>query len=145
MADLLQDQLLIRELTANYAAAASLMSVDGLAACFTDDVVYQGVLEQMGGSGDLVGARTVAEYMGSLWANLQSVTQVSHPGNIRVAGNTATQTCDIVEYVKRPNTPGFTIVVGHYDDQLTRSAAGWRFKHRKLSFRIFQHIAEAQP
>jgi hypothetical protein len=130
----------IRELNANYASAASLMSVDGLAACFTDDLVYEGLLAHMGGDGDLVGGRAVAEYMGTLWATLECVTQLADAGSIKVDGDSATQTCDFVEYVKFRDTPGLVLVVGHYDDQLTRTADGWRFARRKFSARVVETI-----
>jgi ketosteroid isomerase-like protein len=143
MADGWEDREAIRELASNYAAAASLMDTRAMQLVFTDDARVSGVTEATGGQGDLVGPQAICDYFGRLFDGIEHLTQMPHTANVAVAGDTATATCDIVEYVKHPGVAGFTIVVGHYDDQLRRTSQGWRFCHRALSFRIFQRVPEA--
>ena len=143
MAGSLEDHNAIREITSNYAAAASLKDTKGMERVFTEDARVSGVAEAMGGQGDLVGPKVICDFFGKIFEQIQTVTQMPHTASIVVSGDTATSTCDIVEYVKHPGVDGFTIVVGHYDDKLRRTPEGWRFYHRILSFRIFQRIAEA--
>jgi hypothetical protein len=144
MADSWADHVAIRELTSNYAGAASLKDLDGLAAVFTADGRVKGMTAASGETRDLVGPEDLCSYLAKLFEGIEHLTQIPHTSNIVVDGDTASAVCDIVEYVKRPGVPGFTIVVGRYDDKLRRTAQGWRFTERALGFRIFQHVAEAQ-
>ena len=143
MAGSLEDRNAIRELSTDYAAAASRKDKQAIAGMFTEDARVTGVAQAVEGGGDLIGPGAIGEFFGRMFDQIESVTQMAQPANIRVSGDAATSSCDIVEYVKYGGVPGFVIVVGHYDDELRRTASGWRFFKRALSFKIFSKVPEA--
>jgi ketosteroid isomerase-like protein len=137
------DKEAIRELISTYAAAAGAMDGPGLQATFADDAVVHGLAEIVKpGAGPLRGSAAIAEFIGLAWERSEYMTQIAQPANIVVDGDSATGVCDIVEYSKRKEGPGFVIVVGRYDDKFCRTAAGWRFAERTLEFRIYKRVAE---
>jgi ketosteroid isomerase-like protein len=137
------DKEAIRELVSTYAAAAGSMDLQGLRATFTDDAVVYGMAEFVTpGAGHLQGSDAIVKFIGMALERSDYLTQIAQPANIVVDGDSATGICDIVEYIKRKEGPGFMLVVGRYDDKYRRTTAGWRFAKRKLEFRIYQRVAE---
>lgn len=142
MAGSLDDHNAIRELTLNYSSAASAKDDAAMALVFTQDARVLGVAEGMGMDGPLVGPKTICGFFAKIFETLEHLTQMAQVANIKVTGDEATSSCDIVELVKRRGAPGMTIVTGRYEDRLRRTAAGWRFYERTLSFKIFQGVPE---
>ena len=143
MAESMSDKEAIRELISDYAAAASAMDRPGLHATFADDAVVYGLAEAVTpGAGPLKGPDAIIELIGMAWDRCEYITQMAQPAKIVVEGDTATGICDIVEYSKRKEGPGFVMVVGRYYDKFRRTAKGWRFAERKLEFRIYKRVAE---
>jgi ketosteroid isomerase-like protein len=142
MATSLEDHNAIRELTLNYSSAASAKDDAAMELVFTEDARVPGVAEGMGMGGPLAGPKAICGFFAKIFETLEHLTQMVQPANIRVSGDEATSTCDIVEFVKRRGAPGMTIVTGRYEDRLRRTAAGWRFYERTLSFKIFQGVPE---
>jgi ketosteroid isomerase-like protein len=142
MAGSLEDHNAIRELTSNYSSAASAKDDKAMELVFTEDARVLGVAEGMGMGGPLEGPKVICGFFGKIFEGIEHLTQMPHVANIRVDGDLAASSCDIVEFVKRRGAPGMTIVTGRYEDKLRRTPAGWRFYERTLSFKIFQGIAE---
>jgi ketosteroid isomerase-like protein len=133
----------IRELIFTYAAAAGAMDGKALQATFLDDAVVYGLAEAVQpGAGPLRGSDEIVKLIGMAWERSEYMTQMAQPANIVVDGDTATGICDIVEYSKRKEGPGFVMVVGRYNDKYRRTESGWRFAERTLEFRIYKRVAE---
>jgi ketosteroid isomerase-like protein len=139
----LQDRSEIRELTSAYAAAASRKDARAIGRFFTEDACVSGVGEGTAAAKDLVGSGAISDFFERMFGLVESVTHMPHTADIVVSGDAATASCDIVEYVKFAETPGFIIVVGHYDDNFRRTIDGWRFAKRVLSLRIWTRVPEA--
>lgn len=143
MAGSLEDHNAIRELTSAYASAASAKDDKAMEEVFTEDARVIGVAEGMGAGGPLEGPKAICGFFANIFQTLEHLTQMPHVAFIKVDGDLATATCDIVEFVKRHGAPGMTLVTGRYEDKLRRTPAGWRFYERTLAFKIYQGIAEA--
>jgi uncharacterized protein (TIGR02246 family) len=142
-AETMQDRLAIRELVSSYAAAASRKDVAALQALFVDDARVCGVAQAVEGGDDLIGRAAIGGFFGRMFEQVESVTQMPHTADVRVTGDTASASCDIVEYVKYGGAPGFVIVVAHYDDSFRRTEGGWRFALRRFTMRIMSQVPEA--
>jgi hypothetical protein len=142
MAGGLEDHYAIRELTHDYSSAASAKNDKAMELVFTEDARVIGVAEGMGMGGPLVGPKTICGFFAKIFEGIEHLTQIPSVAHIKVNGDEATSSCDIVEFVKRHGAPGMTIVTGRYEDKLRRTPAGWRFSERTLGFKIFQGVPE---
>lgn len=123
MVDLAADRDAIRDLLARYTYNGDRGRVDELAACFADD----GVLEYPGASP--TGPQAIAASLGSGTGNPRLTFVRHHITNplITIDGNAATARSYFA--VNSNFGPDHS---GTYDDRLTRTAAGWRFAHRRV-------------
>jgi hypothetical protein len=119
----LADKIAIIDLTGQYNRAFDEADAQAWAGTFTDD----GVLDSA-----LSGATTGRHALVAMCTELAGTDQVGHvittDFTISVDQDRAVQTCTGV-ILNGPN--GDT--VGRYDDQLIRTADGWRFTYRKYT------------
>lgn len=129
------DRLDIIELPARYADALDRRRPEDLRQVFTEDAVWEVV-----GGRRLVGLDEIMEFMGR---------PEVHPGahlmtNIYISGvHDATDGSGPVValrsrgvYPVGPSNPKepTTVFYGHYDDDVVRTEAGWRIRHRRYQY-----------
>jgi ketosteroid isomerase-like protein len=119
----LADRAAILELLARYNSAFDEADHEGWAACFAED----GVLESPF-SGDTTG-RAEFMAMSTAMAGTDQVGNVVTTDHlVSISGDTASETCTAVIF-GGPNVQ----TVGRYDDELVRTAEGWKFQRRRFS------------
>lgn len=128
------DRLEIFELPARYADALDLLEPERLRSVFTDDAVWEVVDGRR-----LVGIDQIMEFMGR---------PEVHPGahlmtNIYVrsvddadAADPVVHLCSRGVFPVGPSDPKNPTAVfyGRYDDEVIRTGAGWRIRHRRYQF-----------
>lgn len=122
----LTDRLEIRELTARYNLASDSGNGDGFAATFTVD----GSLV-MAGKTICSGAAELAAFAGKPRGIVHATTDPV----ILLEGDEAKQECTLLLF--RTARDGSSVRLentGRYEDELVRTADGWRFRRRSVSF-----------
>ena len=120
----------IRNLQVAYAYAIDSGAYDELDQVFTVDAV---------GDYDRAGrVEGVAAIKALCRQALEPLTAAQHLNTNHLAkidGDTATASCYLNVHLYRENTPGgdHLRMGGRYDDELVRTADGWRIRHRKLT------------
>ena len=128
------DRLEIFELPGRYADALDLLEPEGLRSVFTEDAVWE-----VADGRRLVGIDEIMEFMGR---------PDVHPGahlmtNIYVGSVDDDAAADPVVHLRSrgvfpvgPSDPGNPTAVfyGRYDDEVIRTPAGWRIRHRRYRF-----------
>jgi SnoaL-like domain len=125
------DRIEILELTARYADALDRLQPEELHSVFTDDAVWEIV-----GGRQLVGIEAIKEFMGRpevhpgahLMTNVyvKSVDDDADGGPLVQLGSRGV-------YPVGPSDPRnpTTVFYGRYDDEVVRTEAGWRIRHRR--------------
>jgi hypothetical protein len=128
------DRLEILELPARYADALDLLEPEGLRSVFTEDAVWE-----MVGGRRLDGINEIMEFMGR---------PEVHPGahlmtNVYVGSVEDDDAGDPLVHLRSrgvfpvgpsdPNNPT-AVFYGRYDDEVIRTGAGWRIRHRRYQF-----------
>ncbi len=122
-----EDRLDIIELPARYAEALDTLQPEQLRDVFTEDAVW----EIVGGRVRLVGLAEIMEFMGR---------PDVHPGahlmtNVYIAGvdEGVVHLKSRGVYPVGPSDPRnpTTVFYGRYDDEVVRTDAGWRIRHRR--------------
>ena len=126
------DRLDIMELPGRYADALDRLEPGKLCEVFTNDAVW----ELVGGSLRLVGLDAIMEFMGRpevhpgahLMTNIYISSTVPDP-----ASGLVVQLCSRGVYPVGPSDRKNPTAVfyGRYDDDVVRSEAGWRIRHRR--------------
>jgi uncharacterized protein (TIGR02246 family) len=118
-----EDYNAIRVLTARYNRAADEQDLEGFAACFTDDGIFE-----IEGLVTLQGCEAVK----GMIANLAFPTHhMTTDPVIEVDGDRATQTCSFVLFGRREGDNQMQVLTtSRYEDDLVRTPDGWRFAKR---------------
>ena len=117
-------ELEIRELVARYATAVTARDTETWAATWTDDCEWYVVGRSAQGRQDAVAL------FEKLVSGMPFVSQQATDGQIRVDGDRATGTWQIIEHAKLP--AGALLNLGTYDDQYVREDGVWRFAVRRF-------------
>ena len=123
MPDLLADRDAIRDLLARYTYNGDRGRIDELSGCFASD----GILEYPRNRSQGPSAIAAALSAGPRNPALSFVRHHITPPLIEVAGDGATARSYFA--VHADNGPDHS---GTYDDELVRTAGGWRFAHRRV-------------
>jgi uncharacterized protein (TIGR02246 family) len=123
---LVEDRLAIRELTARYNHAFSDGDAEAFVATYAED-----------GSTTVAGGVTVVGRDALLAACLRYAGRVVHTTTdavITVDDNRAFQRCTMAIYYRSPDRSANQLALtGGYEDDLTRTADGWRFVERRVA------------
>jgi hypothetical protein len=132
-----EDRLAITALAAAYSAGANRLSGDDMGKVLTPDAVVGGVMKLAGQPDtDLVGAAAVVGFFNQAFAAMEFIHQIPTTLEVNITGDRATATTALVEYVKPKGAP-LMLMLGHYDDTLVRTSAGWRFTRRHVHAKSF--------
>jgi hypothetical protein len=118
------DWIEIRELTARFNRAFD----DGDGAGFADTFTADGTLEFSGGGFSSTGHEALTAFVaGSAYGNVHITTDPI----IEVDGDRARQRCTMLLAWRRKDRSRVVFqLTGRYDDELERTASGWRFRRR---------------
>lgn len=124
---ILEDEMAIRSLAAAYSDAANRGDLEGMLQVYAPD----GVLVPFGGP-ERKGHEAIRAVVGQTISAYEWIFQMTHSGLVRVEGDIAHARFWVSEMVhmKDGNATQF---YGLYDDELVRTAVGWRFARRVLS------------
>ena len=121
-----QDQLAIRELTARYNRAVDDVQSDEFAGTFTEDGEFW-----IGRDGRVVAGREAIARMSR--AGGYGRVHMTFDSIVEVDGDSATQLCNALigkrSAGREPGSSHWT-TTGRYEDELVRTAEGWRFRKR---------------
>ena len=129
MASVLEEKDAIRELMARYCFHFDNGEFDAWLDLFTPDGAFD-----LGSRGRFGGRESLQKFLNSL-ALTNGVPMMKHcvmNSIVSVDGDQATAQSYVV--VVRGGEQLAVTVAGRYDDQLAKSANGWRFKERKVHF-----------
>jgi hypothetical protein len=131
----LADRRAIEELRARYGWAAARGDAAGVAACFTEDCLYEG---PAGGPGKRDAVRTRKGLEDYLSTRLKPGAQTPFLYNhvLKVNGDAAEGTCAIKPHV----AAGGKEMVGFYDEKLKKIDGDWYFQERR--FYLYQPYSE---
>lgn len=130
------DIVAITQLAASYSEAISRGEVDEAVLVFADDGVLRSAVSE-----DVVGRSAIARLIGSTIAGLDFVFQTTHLGLVRVDGDRARARFPLTEWARRTSDGRAIQFLGVYDDELRRTAEGWRFTARLLTARTLARPA----
>lgn len=125
------DRLEILELVSRYAHAADRSDEGEFSRLFTDDAQFQGrdrVIE---------GALNIGQYQAKQIAAYRAKGLISSHfmlnSMVELNGDQASHTCKLLVCVVKLDRSAMTVgSTGKYTDRLVRTAAGWRFKSRRV-------------
>ena len=90
------------------------------------------------------GQAAIRETMTALMEPIEYLVQINAPAIINVDGDSASARSLIRECAKFRDQAGVIDVVGQFQDELRRTAEGWRFAHR--TFTVFgTHLSAETP
>ena len=116
----LDDIHAIRELTYRYCRAIDGGDFVGWVNTFSDDGIFESAGERVQGHAALL-EFIIGRDPQTLHVTMDSI--------VNVEGDTATQNCTVVVFMKT-DTTAYMRAVGYYDDKLVRTSDGWRFSQR---------------
>jgi len=120
------DIVAISQLAVAYSEAVCRSQIDeAVLAYAADGVLASGTTE------DAVGRAAIAETIRTATKDLEFVFQTTHCGLVEVNGDTAWARFPTTEWAKLPDGRALQFL-GVYEDDLERTAEGWRFKRRFL-------------
>lgn len=134
-ADIRADQHDIGEILVRYTTGIDRRDWDVLRSCFTDDVVaeYQDV-------DNWNDADALVSFMEQAHAAMgHSLHRVSNFA-IEVDGDTATARCYVDALNMTPDGQSGIQTTGFYDDELVRTADGWRIARRRFTPVLYQAV-----
>jgi ketosteroid isomerase-like protein len=128
----IEDRLALEDLTIAYAHAVdSLSDIDGICACFTQDVDYDltGI-----GMAHVAGHAGVREFFAGVFAaNSHHAHYLSNFTVTAFAGDTASVRCYVIG-MGRGHDGSSILVNGRYYFDAVRTTAGWRFARYTMDF-----------
>lgn len=129
-ADLAVDRQEIVDTAVRYATALDNRDWALLRTCFTDDAVAE-----YGALGPSAGYAAIEATCRAALMPLDASQHLISNHVVEVDGDEATLASYVQAQHVRVAAPGGPnrIVAGRYDDRLTRTAAGWRIRHRRLT------------
>lgn len=130
------DRLDIIELPARYADALDRLQPERLREVFTTDAVW----EVVGGNVRLVGLDEIMAFMGRPdvhpGAHLMTNIYIDGVAPDPVHGGPVVHLCSRGVFPVGPSDPRqpTSVFYGRYDDDVVRTAAGWRIRHRQYRY-----------
>jgi SnoaL-like domain len=121
------DELAIRELAARYSDAVN----RGASVDMTHTYANGGVLDAFGAA-PIVGHEQLLATFAKVVADHQWVFQMTHSGIVVVDGDSAKCRWWVSENALRKGGGG-TVFLGSYEDDVVRTASGWRYSRRQLN------------
>ena len=117
-----EDTIEILQLYSRYCTAIDTGDGEGFGACFVPDGIFDNGINVIEGQEGI--AEFAAQTHSAMPGLRHNATNVVVDGD----GRTARGSAFLIGYVVNG---GFNVIVtGRYDDELTKSADGWRFTHR---------------
>ena len=120
------DQLAIQQLYARYNHSIDSGQAEEWAACFTPEGAFSA-----SSAGTFTGTEALAGFARGFAAQLKARHWTN---NLLLDGDgrTATGRCYLMLMRLQPGNPATVLATGLYEDQLTKTAGGWRFASRSL-------------
>lgn len=128
--DVTADLLAIRMLADQYSDAANRMDAKAMAAVYAEDAVLISFGHRF------EGRAAIEKVFGETIGLMQLMNQVCAGAVIAVNGDRATARWSVTEFAKRKAHDQLELFLGNYEDELVRTAEGWRFSKRVLSRRM---------
>jgi hypothetical protein len=136
----IEDRAAITALSAAYSAGANRLSGRDMGKVLAADVVLSGITKLAGQPDtDIKGVDAVVGFFSQAFTAMEFIHQIPTMLEIHISGDRATATTALVEYVKPKGAP-LMMLLGHYEDTLVRTAAGWRFTKRHVHAKSFAPI-----
>lgn len=124
----------IQKVISTYTEGASRANWDQVVATFMPDAEWSAAGTDMRMSGHM----EMRAGFPKLLSTFEYIFQSNAPAIISVNGDRATARSVITEFAKMKNPAQSFIILGVYEDELVRSAAGWRFA-RRTYIRVATH------
>jgi uncharacterized protein (TIGR02246 family) len=123
-----EDESAIRSLAAAYTDAVNRRDGEGMAAVYASDGKLQAAI------GDPIVGRDklTKRFKRLVEKEREFLMQLTHSGVVEVVGDTATARWWFSE-IKRPAGGTFEMIFGLYQDEVVRTAEGWRFARRTVA------------
>ena len=121
------DVIAINHLAASYADAVSRLRIEEAVETYAIDGVLASPTTD-----DAVGRPAIVSVISAATALLEFVFQTVHGGLVRVDGDRAAARFPITEWSRRTRDGVTLVFLGVYEDDLVRTAEGWRFARREL-------------
>jgi hypothetical protein len=131
------DKIDIQETISLYHEGGSKTDWDQLIATFLPDGIWEVPSLKI----RCQGHADIREQMTALLAPIEYLVQINAPAIIAIDGDTATARSLIRECAKFSGRPGLIDVVGQFNDELRRTADGWKFAHRTFTVLGTQMLA----
>ena len=127
------DQVAIQQLIARYIESASSGNIDGVGSTFADDGVWEVPAFPM----RVVGPEAIKAKISELLQPMEYLVQLGAPASITVNGDRATARSAMREGCKFKGKNVAAEILGVYDDDLVRTAQGWKFARRTFEMSCF--------
>jgi uncharacterized protein (TIGR02246 family) len=124
---LLMDDFAIRNLTSAYSHAVARLDARAAAAVYAED----GVLSAFSGP-ELAGRDNICRALEQVLAPLAFLVQACSAGVVDVQGDSARASWSVTEWFRFSGKDELGSCFGMYEDQLVRTAEGWRFARRRF-------------
>ena len=133
------DIVAIRALVDQYSAGANRLNPKEMAAVYAEDgeVVAFGT--------GFKGRDTIEEVFSQTIGLMEVMSQICSGGEITVDGDTAKGHWTVTEYAKRKDMEQVDLFLGDYEDEMVRTADGWRFAQRTFTVRGMHDFENAPP
>ena len=123
----LADDLAVRSLANAYSHAVSRLDSDAAAMVYAED----GVLSAFRGP-DIVGRAKICEAFHNTFDPLDFLIQTCAAGMVEIDGDRAKASWSVTEWFKPKGMDDLGCCFGMYEDQVVRTAEGWRFARRRF-------------
>lgn len=120
----MNDVTAIQQLLNAYTEAASRTDWATVKSCFTEDAVWETP------AGRVEGREAALAKMAELVSGFDYIVQINAPGVITVNGDTATARSVVRECGKLKGQDVAMEFLAHYNDEIVRTADGWKFTRR---------------
>jgi ketosteroid isomerase-like protein len=120
------DIVAITRLAVSYSEAICRSAIDEAVLVYADDGVLASATTD-----DAVGHAAIADLIRASTAGLDFVFQTTHAGLVQVDGDRAWARFPTTEWARHADGTGIQFL-GIYEDDVVRTAAGWRFQRRFL-------------
>jgi len=137
----MSDEIAIQQTLNTYSYNATTGNLEAMVATFAPD----GTWEVPGIGLVCTGYQEILAAAQGITGTIDYMVQMNSPAIIRVDGDTATANSIIRECGKYTGRDTCLEVLGVYDDELVRTADGWRFKRRRFTTRGMHDYNTAPP
>ena len=124
------DVVAIRALVDRYSDAANRCNTADMAATYAEDATLNALGNELSGRAAIQGAFDQTIPL------MQVMNQVCSGGVVEVNGDRATARWNVTEFSKRHGKELIEMFLGNYEDEMIRTADGWRFSRRVLTRRL---------